>query len=190
MILIDDDTVENHNIGGQFYKVSQIGNLKVAAVRGNISEYSGVNNVETRAMRIDSNFPIREIPPIFICGFDNMVARKTAFSLWKQRIEPLSREERGKFLFVDGRLSLETLQILSFTGADDYYIKKYDLEYLFSDDQADSTQCSAKQTSYMANMIGSLIANVVVAFCYACLPSGLPFMIEYNSDLFGFSVKR
>lgn len=190
LILVDYDIIEKHNLSGQFYSKKQVGQPKIVGLAESISLFADNPGVETRLVEIDQSFPLEVIPKITVCGFDNMKARKTMFNLWKTKINTLSKEEKADYLFIDGRLSLDTLQLFVFTGADKYYMDRYEKEFLFSDAEADATQCSAKQTSFMANMIGGFIANVIVSFCFDNLPAGLPFFIEYDSNLYNLKVER
>ena len=190
LILVDYDIIEKHNLSGQFYSKRQVGQPKIVGLAESISLFADNPGVETRFVEIDRSFPLEVIPKITVCGFDNMKARKTMFNLWKTKINTLSKEEKADYLFIDGRLSLDTLQLFIFTGADKYYMDRYEKEFLFSDAEADATQCSAKQTSFMANMIGGFIANVIVSFCFDNLPTGLPFFIEYDSNLYNLKVER
>lgn len=191
LILVDYDIIEKHNLSGQFYSKRQVGQPKIVGLANSISLFADNPGVETRLVEINQNFPLEVIPKITVCGFDNMKARKTMFDLWKTKINTLSNtKSKSEYLFIDGRLSLDTLQLFVFTGADKYYMDRYEKEYLFSDSEADFTQCSAKQTSFMANMIGGFIANVIVSFCFNNLPTGLPFFIEYDSNLYNLKVER
>jgi hypothetical protein len=58
--------------------------------------------------------------------------------------------------------------------------------YLLSDEEADHTVCSMKQTTYLACMIGSLIVNLFTNHVANCLdpiiPYDLPFFTEYDSQ--------
>ena len=75
--------------------------------------------------------------------------------------------------------------------------KLYSDNYLFSDEEATRTVCSFKQTSYVAQMIGGIITNIVINFWSNILldeennfPRSVPFILEYNSDLMIFNVKE
>ena len=120
---------------------------------------------------------------IMICGFDNMEARKVFFNSWKKYVELRPDSEQKHCLFIDGRLAAEEFQVFCIRGDDKYNINRYDNEFLFSDSEADETICSYKQTSFMANMIGSIIINLFVNFCAnevgAC--RDLPFFTTYNA---------
>ena len=131
---------------------------------------------------------------IMICGFDNMVARKCFYGNWKAHATTIPEEERGKCLFIDGRLSANELQIFCITGTDDYYMKVYERDYLFEDYQAERQICSFKQTGFLAQMIGSFIVNLLVNFCAnqvnPARRMALPFMTSYKSDLMFLDFKR
>lgn len=68
-------------------------------------------------------------------------------------------------------------------------IRRYE-PYLFSDFEADPTVCSYKQTTFMANMIGSVIVNLFVNFiankCNPLIDRDLPFYTEYNAETMYF----
>ena len=121
-----------------------------------------------------------------ICGFDNMVARKVFFNSWHNHILDKPENERSKCLYLDGRLSMDTLQILCIRGDDQYNIERYEKEFLFADYEADTTVCSMKQTTYLACMIGSLMVNLFTNFIANSLnpiiPYDLPFFTEYDAQ--------
>lgn len=189
VLLVDNDTVENSNISGQLYRLQDVGAPKVDAISWTIGEYSDNVSVSTHMGRVTSETGYSVIKEITVCGLDSMASRREVFNLWRRFIRGLRADERRKYLFIDGRLSFETLQVFAFRGDQEYYINKYATEYLFSDEEADSTICSMKQTSYMANMIASFISNVIVHDCMES-PISTPFMIEYDSDLFDLRLLR
>ena len=127
---------------------------------------------------------------IMICGFDNMEARKVFFNSWKNYVELKPDSEQKHCLFIDGRLAAEEFQVFCIRGDDKYNINRYANEFLFSDSEADETICSYKQTSFMANMIGSIIINLFVNFCAndlkdeekPLLERDLPFLTTYDAS--------
>ena len=63
---------------------------------------------------------------------------------------------------------------------------------MFSDAQADATVCSYKQTTYMANMIGSIIVNLFTNFVaneIVPLIRELPFLTSYEADTMHFKTE-
>lgn len=183
LTLYDDDIVEMVNMAGQLFSINDIGKSKVNAIADMIYNYTSMRQVWTVQSKFTSNM---EPGDIMICGFDNMRARATFFSSWVGHIKDKTEEERKKCLYLDGRLSIDTLQILCITGDDQYNIDRYKKEFLFSDSMADATVCSMKQTTYLACMIGSLMTNLFTNFIANTLnpviPYDLPFFTEYDAQ--------
>ena len=161
MFLYDDDVVEAGNMSGQLYGISDINSYKADAISRMISNYADYNSFFASKQRFTMEC---EAHDIMICGFDNMAARKVFFTKWRDHVTSKDPEERCNCLFIDGRLSAEVLQVYCFTGDNSLAQQKYAEECLFSDNQADETVCSYKQTTYMANMIGSIIVNLFTNF--------------------------
>lgn len=181
--LYDDDIVERVNMAGQLYSSQDIGQNKVDAIASMISIYTSAKQVNAIASKFTDS---TEAGDIMICGFDNMAARKTFYNSWKRHLSTKTPETRAKCLFLDGRLSIDTLQIFCIQGDDEVSMNRYETEFLFSDFQAEHTVCSMKQTTYLACMIGSLMVNLFTNFIANSLnpviPYDLPFFTEYDSQ--------
>ena len=181
--LYDDDIVERVNMAGQLYSSNDIGQNKVDAIASMISIYTSAKQVNAIASKFTDN---TEAGDIMICGFDNMAARKTFYNSWKRHLSTKTPETRAKCLFLDGRLSIDTLQIFCIQGDDEVSMNRYETEFLFSDFQAEHTVCSMKQTTYLACMIGSLMVNLFTNFIVNSLNPvisyDLPFFTEYDSQ--------
>lgn len=186
MTLYDPDIVERVNLSGQLYNSNQIGDYKVDAAANMIANYSYYYSFVAKHEKLDENSMISKVT---ICGFDNMKARKDAFRNWTNFVARLPEEERGECLFIDGRLAAEELQVFCIKGDDTDGERRYE-PYLFSDSQAAPTVCSYKQTTFMANMIGSIIANLFINFvanqCNPLIDRDLPFYTEYNAETMYF----
>lgn len=183
LTLYDDDNVEMVNMAGQLYSYDDIGKSKVDAIANMISKYTTMKQI----LAIKDKFTSTKEPgDIMICGFDNMRARKIFFNSWHNHISEKSEEDRAKCLYLDGRLSMDTLQILCIKGDDQYNIDRYKKEFLFADYEADATVCSMKQTTYLACMIGSLMVNLFTNFIanslHPVIPYDLPFFTEYDAQ--------
>ena len=161
LFLYDDDVVEYANMSGQLYSKLDVGMTKVDAIAQMVSNYANYDSAFAVSQRFTEN---SEPSDIMICGFDNMAARKLFFEKWLSLVKTRNDEDKKKCLFIDGRLAAEELQVFCITGDNEWAIKTYREKYLFSDEQADATVCSYKQTTYMANLIGSLIVNLFVNF--------------------------
>lgn len=183
LTLYDDDNVERVNMAGQLFSSNNIGESKVNAIANMIYDYTSMKQVLAIKDKFTSD---KEPGDIMICGFDNMRARRTFFNSWYNPILDKSQEERSKCLYLDGRLSMDTLQILCIRGDDQYNIERYEREFLFADYEADTTVCSMKQTTYLACMIGSLMVNLFTNFIANTLnpviPYDLPFFTEYDAQ--------
>lgn len=183
LTLYDDDNVEMVNMAGQLFSSNNIGESKVNAIANMIYDYTSMKQVLAIKDKFTSD---KEPGDIMICGFDNMRARRTFFNSWYNHILDKSEKERSKCLYLDGRLSMDTLQILCIRGDDQYNIERYEREFLFADYEADATVCSMKQTTYLACMIGSLMVNLFTNFIANTLnpviPYDLPFFTEYDAQ--------
>lgn len=194
IIMYDDDTVEEANMSGQLYKMSDIGKAKTRAMADMIYSYSNFYGISAYTERFEAT---SEATDIMICGFDNMEARKVFYMKWSSRVMSLPEEQRKHCLFIDGRLAAEMLQVLCIRGDDTYNMDRYSREWLFSDSEADPTQCSYKQTTFMANMIGSIIVNLFVNFCAndiegeeaPVIERDLPFLTTYDASMMMFTTE-
>ena len=181
--LYDPDTVETANMSGQLYRRMDVGDYKVTAMENIIRWFTTTYNIYAVQERF---YPSTDTADIMMCGFDNMEARRTFFASWYRHISSKPAEDRAKCLYLDGRLSMDTLQVLCIRGDDDFNIQRYKDQFLFSDAEAEETVCSMKQTTYMACMIGSVMTNLFVNFVAnqlePILPYDLPFFTEYDSQ--------
>lgn len=187
--LYDDDKVEAVNMSGQFYSLNDVNNFKASAIYSKMKVYSNFYNglALVRKFNEDSNSG-----PIMICGFDNMSARKTFFNSWAGYVSRCSIDGRKSCLFIDGRLAAEEFQVIAVQGDDESAMSRYRSEWLFSDEEAEETLCSYKQTTFMANMIGSVMVNIFVNFvaneCDPIFPRDVPFLTTYNASNMYFKV--
>lgn len=182
--LYDDDKVEVVNLAGQMFSNNQVGLYKVYAAQEVIRYFSG-SYCNASNFRITPTSNIYD--KIVICGFDNMEARKLLYNKWKALAKSFSAAQQGEFLFIDGRMNAEEFQIFSIVGDDDYNMKRYEEEFLFSDAEVAPAVCSYKQTTYCASMIASFIVNSLVNFLsnqnLENMPRQVPFYINYDAQL-------
>lgn len=148
--LYDFDTVETHNLGGQLFKQTDIGKLKVLAVENIVKEFCG-NYISTFTQPVDINTPGHYYS---FSAFDNMEARRCLFLAWKRAW--VAAPSDVKPIFIDGRLEIEQLQIFCVTPET---ADKYEREHLFHDSAVEEISCTMKQTSHTAAMIASLMTG-------------------------------
>lgn len=179
--IFDDDTVEEVNLAGQMFNNDSVGKKKVDAIANIVKDFCRYESVFAMPERYTEDSFTADI---MLCGFDNMKARKIFFNNWCKHVD--EQKNKSKCLYIDARLSFDTLQVFTITGDDEFNKTRYEEEFLFSDDEADETICSLKQTTFMACMIASFIVNNVVNFCtneITPMIKQLPFFIEYDSNL-------
>ena len=178
--MYDNDIVEEANMSGQLYGYCDIGKPKTSSLFNCIANYSSFFNLSTLTKRYDNSCRTEKV---MICGFDNMASRKLFFNKWLTEVAKGSPEN---CLFIDGRLAAEEFQIFAIQGNDKRAIEEYQAKWLFSDDEAENTLCSYKQTSFMANMIASMMINIFVNFvankCNPLIPREVPFFTYYSDD--------
>lgn len=184
MTIFDADDVDTSNMAGQFYETNDVGTNKATCLGGKIRRLVG-GDILCNCHRENYNPRSNQLSRITIGAVDNMATRKQVFEAWAKRYRNDSTA-----LLVDGRLSADELQIFVIRGDQLDRMEKYENEWLFSDEEAEETTCSFKQTSYMAAMIGALMCNCVVNHCANLADENvmydLPFFINYNSETMFF----
>lgn len=190
LYLYDPDVVEQANMSGQLYGSSDLGQPKVSSLHRMTQIYANYYNTVAYQERFTAE---SEATDIMICGFDNMEARRLFFDKWLEHVGNKPEGERSKCLFIDGRLAAEEFQVFAIQGNDERAIVEYRNKWLFSDAAADETICSYKQTTFMANMIASIMVNLFVNFvaneCNPIIDRDVPFMTQYSADTMYFKVE-
>lgn len=190
LFIYDPDIVEAVNMSGQLYGRDDIGSSKVFSLSRMVSKYADYNRIVAFQERFTAE---SEPADIMICGFDNMAARKVFYRKWLLHISNKPKEERKNCLFIDGRLAAEEFQVFAIQGDDVRAQRTYEDKWLFSDYQAEETICSYKQTTFMANMIASVMVNIFVNFvaneCDPLVPRDVPFLTSYTADTMFFKVE-
>ena len=142
----DHDTVTEHNLPNQLFRIQDIGKEKVVALREIVEEFHGIN-VETRGKYLD-----QPLGGIVIVAVDSMDAR---ISLW----------ERVKYnpsvdLFIDSRMGAEVGRIITIHPTDPSGVGFYE-ETLHSSREALQARCTEKTIIYTVLGIASSICGKV-----------------------------
>lgn len=146
--LFDDDVIDESNMAGQLYKLSDVGKNKADAMVKIIRDFSG-NLDATANGRYTEESGTSDV--VFSC-FDNMSARKLMFEQWAA--------DEDRKIFIDGRMNAETFQIFCvIKGREDAYREK-----LFDDSEVPDQPCSAKATSHTAAMLSGMMAAAFTNF--------------------------
>lgn len=176
----DFDTIETHNIGGQFFRSDDIGFFKVDILQKLIYDFTGSHmcSVSTEAV---GNYTPGYL--FMVSAFDNMKARKMFFEAWKKSLINYGIGSKDG-LFIDGRLSMEGYEIYCVTPDK---IKEYE-ETLFLDEEVEDLPCTMKQTTHVAAMIGSqitaLFTNHVTNIKAGKAIRSVPFKYTFFTPLF------
>jgi len=143
---VDQDVVNEINIGTQFFNRNQIGKYKVEAVKETMS-------IQTLAKIFTFNkMYSNEYTPIMITGLDNMAARKQVFTEW--------RSQSDRELLLCARLRASYYEIFVVTpGKEEEYEKT-----LFDDSEVSEGPCTFKQTAYFGMLIGARITHILVNY--------------------------
>lgn len=173
--LSDFDTVEEHNIGGQLFKRSQIGKYKAEAVGRNVSDFS-TNTINAQIVKITEETATHEF---MFSAFDNMDARRAMFKVWKRSWNSMNRP-----IFIDGRLNAEQFQIFCVTPEN---ADEYERMHLFNDSEVEDAPCSAQQTTHTAAMIAGhmvgFFTNHITNINLREEVREIPFMYEYFTPM-------
>lgn len=160
LIVCDYDTLEEHNLGGQFYTSEQAkkGEFKTHALQENIKSFCDTTiNVWTD--KIEENIVI-DFNHV-ICGFDNMKARKIVFEKWCEHLNnSIFSFNKKQCIFIDGRLTAEQIQIFTILGDDEVAKKEYRTNHICDDALIEDAPCTFKQTRYLAMKIAGLISEI------------------------------
>ncbi len=183
LFIFDYDEVDETNLGGQFYKESQIGKTKAGAVRENIIDFCAHNQVDLMGKYDEESMS----NSIVFSAFDNMGARKLMFEKWVDHIKDST--STGPDIFIDGRMNAEIGQVYFVTSD---RIDAYRAT-LFEDSEVQLEDCSYKATSHCGALIASLMVSGFNNFitnwkCKADLRD-VPFNITYELPLLNFNVK-
>lgn len=175
--LFDDDTIESHNLGGQLFRTNQVACTKVSAISALSRELAISPNVRKVQVprKVQNNIPAFSYKRAnyFSC-FDNMEARQYAFQHFL--------ENTNQGVFIDGRLTMEQLQIFCIDRQDASAINDYKQNYLPNDEDVEDTVCSLKQTSHSAAMIASMMVGFYTNWVtnqFSDEERRLPFFTEY-----------
>lgn len=170
-VVYDFDTVEAHNMGGQLFNKQSIGMNKTDAIKQIVLDFSDLD-LMIFTEKYDENSMTAEY---VFAAFDNMQARKDLFHNWYNQ-----HKDNPNAILIDGRLLMEQIQIFCVTPET---AEEYLRDHLFDDSEVGEENCTMKQTSHSASMIGSLMVGFFTNH-YTNIVKGakvrqFPFLHEY-----------
>lgn len=145
LTIIDFDKVEEHNIASQGFSENEIDRLKVEAVKAKCEQVNSAIRINAINDRYRP-FHVSKADVLFCC-VDSMDARKI---IWER--------STGIKLFIDGRMSAETMRIFAADKTNTHSINHYN-DSLFADSEAYVGACTAKTTIYCANIASALMVS-------------------------------
>jgi len=170
LFLIDPDVVEEVNLAGQAFFNNHVGMKKVDAVAEVLYSWAEYKKIVAIPTLLTEGTDFGEIT---ITGFDNMNARKIAFTNFMN--SPAAK------LLVDARMSVDTIQIFTLLKEDTEFLDIYRDKWLFSDAVAQTAPCSMKQTSYTGSILGGLVVNIIINYISSSFKA-FPKQIMYNTN--------
>lgn len=149
------NTVDESNVGGQFYGEDQYGMDKVSA----LLQLLKLTGLENNYQVINMYSVFREnfiVFPIAVSAFDNMEARRHMFEGWKKSLR--TKDKKAPAIFIDPRMTAETGLIYCVKNQND--VERYEAE-LFDDDGAQQLTCSYRATPHCGMRIASYIVQYI-----------------------------
>lgn len=151
VVLIDGDTVEDHNVPNQMFTTDDIAHHKVDAAAGLMRLTNEFANIESYAFKL----PNDAIPPLdglVISGLDSMSARK---EIWEQCI----KLKPGITRYIDARLSGEFIIAYCVDPTNMQDCAKYEEQALFDDGEAEELLCTERGIIDVGLQVASLLVR-------------------------------
>lgn len=146
--VIDFDVVEEHNIPNQFYRLNDIGKLKVEALFEIIKDFTGTE-IEIEIDKIEENTELDlDMNTIIISCLDNMETRKIVFDKIKNT----------PTMFIDTRFGGEGYSVHIASMLDDEQVLKLQKGL---NAPTMETPCGEKSIIYTINSMASEVCKIV-----------------------------
>ena len=146
--IIDFDKVEEHNIPNQFFRLSDVGKLKVDALAQIIKDFTGTD-ITTECTEIDEDYDFDfDLDTIIISCVDSMEARKLIFEKLKEfPIKFIDTRFGGEGFSINVVDCMEGKDIIDFEKSLDLPIK--------------DTVCGEKGIIYTILSLASEVCNII-----------------------------
>lgn len=144
----DADTVMEHNLPNQFYRLEDCGKLKVAALKEIVLGMTGIT-IQTNPLMFDGTKNPVITNGIIIACVDSMAARKLIWEHYKNNVYLRC--------LIEGRMGGEIGAV--YTMKKDCMDIPFYESTLYSDDEAVDLPCGARAIAYNILMIASLMCK-------------------------------
>jgi molybdopterin/thiamine biosynthesis adenylyltransferase len=163
--LWDNDTVENHNLPNQIFRMEDVEKDKVVALSEILQAFTNitpkVNNQQVEATT--------QLQGVVVSGVDSMEARQNIWQAVRYRTKVL--------LYIDARMGAEVCRIYTINPTTPNHVRDYEAS-LYPDGEAQELPCTGRAIIYNVFLIASLICNQIKKFA-----RGEPFSQEIIFDL-------
>lgn len=163
--LIDDDLVEEHNLGSQMFRLTDISTPKVFAAENLISKFNNTSSVICYKDRItkDNAYKVfRKAAATFSC-FDNINSRKLLFDQWLKDVYSNRDNYYYKLnpIFIDGRMEAEYFQIYAVYNDESIDLYK---NSLFDEESVEDLPCNFKSTVHTSMLIAGMMTAILMNY--------------------------
>lgn len=173
IMVIDFDDLEEQNIPNQFYKIQDIGEPKVEALRHNIMELTGAM-INTKVGKFEEKDISFAEGGIAIAATDNMAARKQLYE---------SITSNGNISrYIDARMASLSLEIFNINPVIPKDREIYESK-LFEDKDALQVPCTARGIVFPVMTCAALVSNMVLNHVMNNRQQRR-FIMDYSKDLF------
>jgi hypothetical protein len=140
----DDDRVETHNLPNQWYRLADVGQLKVEALQQLVFDMTGV-----RILTVPERFMGQPATEVTICAVDSMDVR---IDIWRE-LHPRPS------LYIDARMGAEVGTVKCVGPYGTWYE-----DTLYPSAEALHAPCTARATMYCASGLAAFIASQVAQY--------------------------
>ena len=144
IVVYDDDSIEAHNLPNQWYRMADLGRLKVEALQELVRDMTGVL-IDV----VPGRFTNQRAREVTICAVDSMDVR---IDLWRQ-LHPRPS------LYIDARMGAEVGTVKCVGPFGSWYE-----DTLYPSAEALHAPCTARATMYCASGLAAFIASQVAQY--------------------------
>ena len=144
IVVYDDDSIEAHNLPNQWYRMADLGRLKVEALQELVRDMTGVL-IDV----VPGRFTNQRASEVTICAVDSMDVR---IDLWRQ-LHPRPS------LYIDARMGAEVGTVKCVGPFGSWYE-----DTLYPSAEALHAPCTARATMYCASGLAAFIASQVAQY--------------------------
>lgn len=166
LILMDPDTVEDHNLPNQLFPLVDTDKPKVDACKEMVLAFADCS-IRTMPAAFDG---IQDLSGIVISGVDTMKVRQ---QIWEK-----VKFNLGVPLYIDGRIGGEIIEVYTIQPSQIEDIEFYE-KFLFPEEEAAELPCTARAILYTGFVAAGLIASQLKKW----LKGGEKYYRRVNLDL-------